>query len=58
MIIILYPVTGSCVLEIPGPDIKLDILAWASDTFYTATSEIAGQQGRYFQVNVCFSCFI
>ena len=45
-------------LEIPGPDIKLDLLAWASDTFYTATSEIAGQQGRYFQVNFCFSCLI
>ena len=44
--------TGSCVLEIPGPDIKLDLLAWSAHTYYTANSELAGQQ-RSFQLNLC-----
>ena len=44
--------TGSCVLEIPGPDIKVDLLAWSADTYYRANSELAGQQ-RSFQLNLC-----
>ena len=44
--------TGSCVLDIPGPDIRIDLAAWASETFLTAESQ-PGQERRSFQLNLC-----
>ena len=44
--------TGSCVLDIPGPDIRIDLAAWASETFLTAESQ-PGEEKRSFQLNLC-----
>eukprot|EP00090_Calanus_glacialis_P000779 TRINITY_DN10546_c0_g1_i1.p1 TRINITY_DN10546_c0_g1~~TRINITY_DN10546_c0_g1_i1.p1 ORF type:complete len:1331 (-),score=238.63 TRINITY_DN10546_c0_g1_i1:831-4823(-) len=43
--------TGSCVLEIPGYDTKLDLSTWAKDDFYLARS-VTGKK-RNFQLNIC-----
>jgi len=43
--------TGSCVLEIPGYDTKLDLSTWGKDDFYTARS-VTGKN-RNFQLNLC-----
>ena len=44
--------TGSCVLNIPGPDLRIDLSAWASKTFLTAESQ-PGEEKRSFQLNLC-----
>ena len=44
--------TGSCVLDIPGPDLRIDLTAWASQTFLTAESQ-PGLAKRSFQLNLC-----
>ena len=47
--------SGSCVLDIPGYDIKLDLASWASSTFYPARSVLQDTTHRVFQVNWCLS---
>ena len=41
--------TGSCVLEIPGYDTKLDLSTWAKEDYYVARSA----DKRLFQLNIC-----
>jgi len=45
--------SGSCVLDIPGYDIKLDLASWASSTFYPARSVLQDKTHRVFQMNLC-----
>ena len=43
--------TGSCLLEIPGYDVRLDLSSWAHQNFYTARSDPG--VNRFFQLNLC-----
>ena len=44
--------TGSCLLEIPGYDVRLDLSSWAHARYHTSR---AGPGSRYFQLNLCSS---
>ena len=44
--------TGSCVIDIPGYDVRLDLSSWAHPKYYT-TRPISNEDKRYFQLNLC-----
>ena len=45
--------TGSCLLEIPGYDVRLDLSSWAHERYHTAKSGPDNFQMTNFQLNLC-----
>ena len=45
--------TGSCILDIPGYDVRLDLSSWSHPEYFLARSSPEDTVKRYFQLNLC-----